>query len=430
VGFHRQHRLNRIFKANAEGDRLTNNFNANAPKVPYRLDMKAPADGDLDDLHEDRNFREGLGRGDRFVTQEIFDNMSPEQQGVAAVTYSIMVAGNFQQLLNNPGYYIQEANNRLSDMDANLAYAFTGLPGDEASYRIGPRNRRGLFDHKDEQRYNVFVPDENFDFQKIPAEMLGFYAGKVSPVPGTSQEWSALIGYHEMEHRQNIQSNLREFYQENHASLDLTKTDVTLMTEIEADCGAFNALDGLISQDVKDYWVAGRIFSAAPTHLENINRGDQNPDKAHDHQAVHTHDTGFHLAEFDMTGEVPDYFETQNNVREFYETLHERLSELVDGGDIDSLLKTNPEVVLGAAVELKNEGAFPPEQEQMAHHFITAGRDTLGIQPSPDWRAAVPQNYISTEYTANQTAEFSNNLADQMASDMSQKIETSAPGLS
>ena len=241
------------------------------------------------------------------------------------------------------------------------------------------------------------------------------------PPPGTLNEWVALVTAHETEHRADDgqQTATNYMIQRLNEQIDSDSTivyapmiekaaDMSPATrhikEIEADMAAYQSLDGVISQDVKDYWTALRMGDGL---LQNTKvllrlRADKGADFTLDDDDVgKIHDTGFFLAEFEETGELPDYESMQADINSFYnktvdhmisraapelqsyptasymdmQSLRDnlQLSDMVD--TVQDALKADPPV-------------YSPAEQIFAQKFIDSMTEDLGIQPG-DMNAAI-----------------------------------------
>lgn len=320
---------------------------------PFKLDAKAPAD--LKDVEQDPAFQDSLQNKKTAVIHvdgetDIGDTksrVSRDTHGPAARNlekfaeesrYVALKDYEFRERVG-PRFHKLRHHQRWED---DVADEFLVIPGDD-------------FDHKKFLNKNVFDSLEGHNIENIP---------------GTSQEWAALISYHELEHTASDRQNpLEDFYFEKEDEYDLNGFDYVLMKEVEADLGAYNALDEQLSDEVKEFWIAKRIASTVENNLSwtwAAREGEVN--------ASHTHDTGFHLAEFHHTGEIPDYFAIQQAKAGFFENMRELRSDV----DYD---RDNLSEVMTAAMHLRDSGELSPEEEQIAQQLITSFEGQLGAKP-------------------------------------------------
>jgi|GEM_PF-5994595 len=239
----------------------------------------------------------------------------------------------------------------------------------------------------------IYVPDETLDISELMAQ--GRYADHIDleNIPGTPQEWAELIAYHELEHVAQDGQKALDMYAQEHGLSAQTKT---LLSEIEADCGAFHALEDRISPEVLDHLVATRIVSGIYSAFDSST--DVNA------SANFTHETGFHLAEYHLTGEIPDFEHTQQSANGFYSTIYEKFDDHKDlleeqGADTLASYEFSKDLpsLLGMVIEMRDAGEFTdPAQEQIAQHFIDNIQGTLGVEPNPNWKLEIVEEHKAT----------------------------------
>lgn len=370
--------------------------------VPYDLDVRKPRD--LSDIVRDPVFLKSL-QDARTAHVHVYsdDNQNPEipAEHVEAIqdhvrsfignasraelarvgididdVHESKRDGTFKETLEE---FVEDLGQVLQDAVASGTYsALSDFPYETRAFRGGPHGRSGFFEREHNMPESLVVPAEDIDPEEVRDMFLDRdHEQLAGPPAGTSQEWAALITWHELEHTaDDRQHALQSYYSRVKDEYGLTDTDSVLMKEVEADCGAFHGLEGHLSPEMQDYFIALRIASTFEDDLKHYGRDEEG--------AATTHSTGFHLAEFHHTGHMPDYYDMQDQVRGFYQAVYQRTAEITDELKADSErfrmsdITSNPDVMVAMVEYMRDEGEFSPAQEQLAEQFLKSYQ-ALGI---------------------------------------------------
>lgn len=396
---------------------MKRNENQNHKPVPYSLDAKSPSD--LHDLVNDKAFKRSLQDHNRAfihvhspnsyntdIPEEILDNvkehldsflMNARPEILQSLGFSIE---NFMELKDDPQKRQDEIQNFTALLQHNAQNgtytALSAMPFMSREFQSGgPRARRGSYLSQSDGPEVLLVPSESTPAEYLQGLFLNSdHARLAQPLGGTREEWAAIITWHELEHSSDDrQIALLDYFREVKDEYGLTLNDSVLFQEIEADCGAFNALEQHLSPCVQEGFIALRIASTFNNDLFHYGMRKEG--------AATTHSTGFHLAEYHHTGHMPDYYDMQDNVRGFYELVYDKVSEMTqemqgvlprseyfEMGDIIS----NPDVIVTVVRDMQNQGIFSPAQEQIALQFLSA-YNTLGIGPAADTLGVIRDRY-------------------------------------
>ena len=254
----------------------------------------------------------------------------------------------------------------------------------------------------------------------------------VKPPPGTLNEWVALVTAHETEHRadhgqQTVTNYMIDRFNNEFGDIGIYGTlmeravDTSPISrhikEIEADMAAYQSLDGVISQDVKDYWTALRMGDGVLQNTKGLLaiRADRGADfTLSDDDVGKIHDTGFFVAEFEDTGELPDYVAMQADINSFYNKTVDHMVQraapdlqhypTVSYADMQGLAEN---LQLADMVDTVQDAlnsdppVYSPAEQIFAQRFIDSMTEELGIE-SGDMNSALV-NAVETSRAATLT---------------------------
>lgn len=243
-------------------------------------------------------------------------------------------------------------------------------------------------------------------------ELLDFEANRL---PGQAKHYGAFVTAHEMEHISgNDQQETGRAYYEVLENFDQSGIDYDLsyagmfysqIHEIDADIGAFNALDGQVPEEVLEHIAASRIAVQDETRiLDFINQAGYERNSGYDPSEASTdnplyisgeYDIGFHVMEFLQTGQVPDYAEMQSNVNGFYRKTADyyldKMEAQFDTPEEKQQFRDNNDLIgvptseefLGLVNEAQTEGVYSPAESQIAQTYTHSMSDILGAKIKP-----------------------------------------------
>jgi len=175
------------------------------------------------------------------------------------------------------------------------------------------------------------------------------------------------------------------------------------LREIDADIGAMNALQDTVSDEFKEYIAAFRIAMQNPARIDkyfhDVKDKRYNSGKASEGNLegplyiADNHETGFHLAQYLQTREIPDYYTTQLNVNTFYEASFEyyfaKLEAQLNSPEKKEQFKEESHLIrspsteefLGIVIQAQKDGFYSPEQSDIAHILIK-NLEIMGAKPA------------------------------------------------
>lgn len=256
-------------------------------------------------------------------------------------------------------------------------------------------------DTKTKESFTILkIPDQNTYENHKQSELEKIIGQPVKEMPGTSEQQTATIIIHEIEHALHNQNNIDAYFKKVEDTIDENncnnmgfslQNNVIHARELEASLSAVNALKANVPENVLQYDAAYYIAKFHGNHM--IDADIRHPISVNTMIGNNQYMTiGFQMHDYIKTGEIPDYFESTTTINSFFaktRTLYNETFEtaLKDNGlpSKEAVPHSGPTVPITLDLvqkALKTEPSpYTPAETQAAQTFIDAMQNDLGVKP-------------------------------------------------